>query len=262
MIHQLNEGYVKTEKHSGITAIEFFHPQSNSLPGKILDELSQEIHFAGQDDDCRLIILRSGGEGAFCAGASFDELAAITNEAEGAAFFYGFAKVINAMRKCPKFIIGRIHGKCVGGGVGIAAACDYAFALEGADVKLSELALGIGPFVVGPAIERKIGAAFFSQLSIDAASWHGADWAHRKGLYLELHHTVEGLEESVQCLTNSLLHSSPPAMAELKKVLWQGTEHWDKLLYERAAISGKLVLSDFTKNYIKAFKEKQAAKNK
>ena len=162
MIHQLNEGYVKTERHKSITTIEFFHPQSNSLPGKILEELSQEIHFAGQDDDCKLIILRSAGDRAFCAGASFDELTAITNEAEGTKFFRGFANVINAMRKCPKFIIGRIHGKCVGGGVGIAAACDYAFAVEGADVKLSELALGIGPFVVGPAIERKIGAAFLA----------------------------------------------------------------------------------------------------
>jgi methylglutaconyl-CoA hydratase len=260
MIHQLNEGYVKIEKHRGITTIEFFHPQSNSLPGKILEELSQEIHFAGQDDDCKLIILRSAGDRAFCAGASFDELMAITNHKEGTEFFSGFAKVINAIRKCPKFVIGRIHGKCVGGGVGIAAACDYAFALEGADVKLSELALGIGPFVVGPAIERKIGVSFFSQLSIDAASWHSADWARKKGLYLELHKTVEGMDESIHSLTTSLLHSSPAAMAELKKVLWQGTEHWDKLLHERAAISGRLVLSDFTKNYIKAFKEKQAAK--
>jgi methylglutaconyl-CoA hydratase len=209
MIHQLNEGYVKTEMHKGVTAIEFFHPQSNSLPGRILEELAKEIHIAGHDDDCRLIILRSGGNGAFCAGASFDELTAVANEAEGTKFFSGFANVINAMRKCPKFIIGRIHGKCVGGGVGLAAACDYAFALEGADVKLSELALGIGPFVVGPAVERKIGLAFFSQLSIDAASWHSADWAHRKGLYLELHHATEDLDESIQSLTSSLLHSSP-----------------------------------------------------
>lgn len=260
MIHQINNGYVKTEIHHGITTIEFFHPKSNSLPGKILEELAQEIHFAGQDGDCRLIILRSAGDQAFCAGASFDELAAITKEAEGTKFFLGFANIINAIRKCSKFVIGRIHGKCVGGGVGIAAACDYAFALEGADVKLSELSLGIGPFVVGPAIERKIGLAFFSQLSIDASSWHSSDWAHRKGLYLELHHSIEGLDESIQCLSSSLLHTSPQAMAELKKVLWQGTEHWDKLLHERAAISGKLVLSNFTKNYIKAFKEKQAAK--
>lgn len=260
MIHQIQQGYVKTETHQGVTAIEFFHTQSNSLPARILEELAQEIHFAGQRNDCKLILLRSGGDRAFCAGASFDELTAIANEAEGTRFFLGFANVINAIRKSPKFVIGRIHGKCVGGGVGIAAACDYSYALEGADIKLSELALGIGPFVVGPAIERKIGVAFFSQLCIDASSWHSADWAHRKGLFLELHHSVASLDESIQCLTTSLLHSSPAAMAALKKVLWQGTENWDKLLYERAAISGKLVLSDFTKNYIKSFKEKQAAK--
>ncbi|MBV9961520.1 MAG: enoyl-CoA hydratase/isomerase family protein [Parafilimonas sp.] len=261
MLHQLNDGYVKTETHQGITHIEFFHPQSNSLPGKILEELAKEIHVAGHDDDCKLIILRSAGDKAFCAGASFDELAAITNEKEGTKFFLGFANLINSIRKCSKFVIGRIHGKCVGGGVGLAAACDYSIALEGADIKLSELALGIGPFVVGPAIERKIGTAFFSQLSIDASSWHSADWAHRKGLFLELHHTQEGLDEAVQTLTTSLLHASSTAMAELKRVLWQGTQHWDTLLQERAAISGKLVLSDFTKNYINQFKTKQKAKS-
>lgn len=260
MIHQFNDGYVKTETHNGVTTIEFFHPQSNSLPGKILEELAQEIHFAGENDNCKLILLHSGGDRAFCAGASFDELASISNETEGTRFFLGFANVINAIRKCPKFVIGRIHGKCVGGGVGIAAACDYSFALEGADIKLSELALGIGPFVVGPAIERKIGTAFFSQLSIDASSWHSSDWAHRKGLYLELHHSVESLDESIQSLITSLLHTTSAAMVALKKVLWQGTENWDKLLHDRATISGKLVLSEFTKNYIKTFKEKQAAK--
>ncbi len=256
MIHQIQQGYVKTETHQGITSIEFFHPQSNSLPAKILEEIAQEIHIAGHDVDCKLIILKSAGDRTFCAGASFDELASISTETEGTKFFSGFANVINAMRKCSKFIIGRIQGKCVGGGVGLAAACDYAIALEGADVKLSELALGIGPFVVGPAVERKIGVAAFSQLSIDAASWHSCDWAKRKGLYAELHHDMESLEEGIQQLSFSLAHTSIRAMAELKKILWQGTEHWDKLLHERAAISGKLVLSDFTKNYIKQFKEK------
>jgi methylglutaconyl-CoA hydratase len=260
MIHQLNDGYVKTETHQGVTTIEFFHPQSNSLPGKILEELAKEIHAAGGDENCKIILIKSEGEKAFCAGASFDELVSITNETEGIKFFSGFANVINAMRKCPKFIVGRIHSKCVGGGVGIAAACDYAIALEGADVKLSELALGIGPFVVGPAIERKIGTAFFSQLAIDAASWHSAEWAHRKGLYLELHHSTENLEEAIQSLITSLLHGSAVAMAELKKVLWHGTEHWEVLLHERAAISGKLVLSDFTKNYIQQFKAKKLKK--
>lgn len=262
MIHNIEQGYVKTETHNGITTIEFFHPQSNSLPGKILEDLAQEIHFAGQHDHSKIILLKSGGDKAFCAGASFDELSSITNETEGTKFFLGFAHVINAMRKCPKFIIGRIHGKCVGGGVGIAAACDYSVALEGADIKLSELALGIGPFVVGPAIERKIGAAFFDQLSIDAKSWYSADWAHRKGLFLELYHSVESLDESIQTLITSLLYYSPLAMTELKKILWKGTEHWDQLLHERAAISGKLVISEFTKNYIKTFREKQAEKNK
>ncbi len=260
MIHSINDGYVKTESHKGIITIEFFHPQSNSLPAKILEELAQEIYVAGREDDCKLIILRSAGEKAFCAGASFDELMAIKTESEGTKFFNGFANVINAMRKCPQFIIGRIQGKCVGGGVGLAAACDYAFALEGADVKLSELSLGLGPFVVGPAVERKIGLAAFAQLSINAASWHSSEWAKRKGLFTELHSGIESMDESIQCLASSLLHSSPQAMAELKKVLWHGTEHWGKLLYERALISGKLVLSNFTKDYIQKFKEKQAAK--
>ncbi len=248
--------------HQGITTIEFFHPQSNSLPSKILNELAKEIHIAGCDDSCKIIILKSAGDKAFCAGASFDELSEIKNETEGLHFFSGFAHVINAMRKCPKFIIGRIQGKCVGGGVGLAAACDYAIALEGADVKLSELALGIGPFVVGPAIERKIGVAFFSQLSIDAASWHSADWARRKGLYTELHSSHENMEEAIQQLSFSLTHSSPHAMAELKKILWKGTENWDELLHERAIISGKLALSNFTKNYIQQFKNKHAVKNR
>lgn len=256
MIHEIQQGYVKTETHQGITKIEFFHPKSNSLPGKILEELALEIHAAGQEGDCKLIILCSAGYKAFCAGASFDELVAIKNETEGTRFFNGFATVINTMRKCSKFIIGRIHGKCVGGGVGLAAACDYTIALEGADIKLSELALGIGPFVVGPAVERKIGLAAFSQLSIDAACWHSSDWAKRKGLYTELHTTIESMEDAMQRMSFSLVHGSAAAMAELKKVLWQGTEHWDKLLYERAAISGKLVLSNFTKNYIQQFKEK------
>jgi methylglutaconyl-CoA hydratase len=260
MIHPLNDGYVKTEMHRDVTTIEFFHPQSNSLPAKILEELSKEIHAAGNDKDCKVILLRSAGEKAFCAGASFDELISITNESEGTRFFSGFANVINTMRKCSKLIIGRIQGKCVGGGVGLAAACDYAIALEGADVKLSELALGIGPFVVGPAIERKIGVACFSQLAIDAASWHSSDWARKKGLFTELHNNVESMDESIQKLSSFLLNGSTAAMAELKKILWHGTESWDTLLHERAAISGKLVLSDFTKNYIKQFKEKQALK--
>ena len=250
------EGHVKTEFHQGITTIEFFHLQSNSLPAKILSELAAAIKHAGDDPNTIVIILRSAGEKAFCAGASFDELAAIQNEAEGLKFFSGFANVINAMRTCPKFIIGRIHGKCVGGGVGLASSVDYAIAAEGAEVKLSELAVGIGPFVVGPAVERKIGTSAFSQLSVDATMWRNADWAKRKGLYAELHPNVDDMDESIKKLANTLMHSSPEAMAEMKKIFWNGTEHWDKLLIERAKISGRLVLSDFTKKAIAKFKTK------
>ena len=248
--------YVTTHIEHGINTIEFFHPQSNSLPGKILEELAREIHFAGTHDDTRVIILKSGGDKTFCSGASFDELVAIKNEAEGLKFFSGFANVINAMRKCPKFIIGRIQGKCVGGGVGIAAAVDYAIATDKAEVKLSELAVGIGPFVVGPAVERKIGTAAFSALAIDAASWRSSDWAKRKGLFAELHDSIENMDEAVDKLANTLAHSNPAAMADMKKIFWKGTEHWDELLKERAAISGKLVLSNFTRNAINKFKAK------
>jgi methylglutaconyl-CoA hydratase len=257
MLNSIREGYVKTDRHKGITTIEFFHPQSNSLPAKILRDLAAAITHAGEDPDCIVIILRSAGEKAFCAGASFDELVAIKNEKEGLHFFSGFAHVINAMRICPKFIIGRIHGKCVGGGVGLAAAVDYAIATEAAEIKLSELAIGIGPFVVGPAVERKIGTSAFSQLAINAALWRNADWARRKGLFAELHATTEGMDESIARLADVLMHSSPEAMAEMKKIFWKGTEHWDQLLMERAAISGKLVLSEFTRNAIEKFKAKR-----
>jgi len=251
-----DNGYVKSSIHNGITSIEFFHPQSNSLPSKILDDLAKEVHSAGNDKDTRVIIIRSAGEKVFCAGASFDELTAIKNSEQGMEFFSGFAHVINAMRKCPQFIIARIQGKCVGGGVGIVAAADYTIALEGADIKLSELAIGIGPFVVGPAIERKIGTAAFSQLAIDASLWRSADWAGKKGLFAELHHTIEGMDESLQRIADNLARSNPDAMSAMKKIFWEGTEDWDRLLAERAAISGKLVLSEFTKNAIQKFKKK------
>jgi methylglutaconyl-CoA hydratase len=249
-------GYVRSETHKGITTIEFFHPQSNAMPRRVLEDLANEIHASGADPDTLVILLRSGGEGAFCAGASFDELAQIEDEKRGFEFFSGFANVINAMRKCPKLIIGRIHGKCVGGGVGLAAAVDYAIAHENADIKLSELAVGIGPFVVGPAIERKIGSSAFSQLAIDAGMWRNGDWARRKGLYAELHPTVEGMDESVVRLANQLVHASPEAMKELKKIFWKDTDHWDELLSMRAAISGRLVTSSFTREAIAKIRSK------
>ena len=256
MTKDIINGYVNPETHNGITTIEFFHPQSNSLPRHLLKDLANEIHAAGTDKDTRVLVVRSGGDKTFCAGASFDEMSKIETKEKGYEFFSGFAEVINAMRKCPKFIIGRIQGKCVGGGVGLAASVDYAIATEASEVKLSELAIGIGPFVVGPAVQRKIGLSAFSQLAIDSSMWRNGDWARRKGLFAECHPTIEGMDESIQRLSHQLAHSSPEAMSEMKKIFWHGTEDWDHLLIKRAEISGRLVLSHFTKTAITKFKTK------
>lgn len=252
----MEKAYVKSSIQHGLCSIEFFHPQSNSLPGVLLQELAAAIRAAGTNADCRLLLLRSQGQKAFCAGASFDELSQLKNQVEGLQFFSGFAEVINAMRTCGKIIIGRIHGKCVGGGVGLAAAVDYALATEEAAVKLSELAVGIGPFVVGPAVERKIGLSAFSQLALDATGWRSANWAHERGLFAELYADTNGLDEGINRLVSQLLNSSEQALRALKTVFWQNTEHWDQLLMERAAISGKLILSEASKKAIESFKKR------
>ncbi len=248
--------YVKTTINEGVGTIEFFHPQSNSLPGHILSKLSATITKAGKDNNIQVIILKSAGDRAFCAGASFDELIAINNEASGKQFFSGFANVINAARKCPKFIIGRVQGKAVGGGVGMASATDYCFATKFASTKLSELAIGIGPFVVGPAVERKIGTSSFSAMSINATKWFDSSWAREKGLYTEVFDSTDEMDAEIEKLAATLSQSNPEAMQGLKKIMWAGTDHWDTLLMERAENSGKLVLSDFTKNAIEKFKAK------
>jgi len=248
--------FVKLNTKNGIGTIEFFHPQSNSLPGNILAELSATITKAGIDDNIKVIVLKSAGERAFCAGASFDELVAIDSPENGKKFFSGFANVINAARKCPKFIIGRVQGKAVGGGVGMASATDYCFATKFAAVKLSELAIGIGPFVVGPAVEHKVGTSAFSALTINATKWFDASWAREKGLYIEVFETTQEMDTEIEKLASTLSESNPEAMKGLKKVMWEGTDHWDTLLMERAASSGKLVLSNFTKNAIEKFKAK------
>ena len=248
--------YVKINTENGIGTIEFFHPQSNSLPGHILAELASTITKAGKDDNIKVIILKSAGERAFCAGASFDELVAIDTPENGKKFFSGFANVINAARKCPKFIIGRVQGKAVGGGVGMASATDYCFATKFASAKLSELAIGIGPFVVGPAVERKIGTSAFSAMTINATKWFDAEWAREKGLYTEIFDSLEEMDIEIEKLATTLSNSNPEAMEGLKKVMWQGTDHWDTLLMERAVSSGTLVLSDFTRNAINKFKTK------
>lgn len=248
--------YVKINTENGIGTIEFFHPQSNSLPGHILAVLATTIAKAGEDDNIKVIILKSAGERAFCAGASFDELVAIDTPENGKKFFSGFANVINAARKCPKFIIGRVQGKVVGGGVGMVSATDYCFATKFASAKLSELAIGIGPFVVGPAVEHKVGKSAFSAMTINATKWFDANWAREKGLYTEIYDSSEEMDIEVEKLATTLSKSNTEAMEGLKKVMWQGTDHWDTLLMERAVSSGTLVLSDFTRNAIAKFKNK------
>lgn len=258
----MTEAYVNSRIEDGIGIIEFYHPQSNSLPAHILGRLAETITDLSGNAAVQVILLRSAGEKVFCAGASFDELAAISNEAEGLRFFSGFAQVINAMRKAPQLVIARIQGKCIGGGVGLAAAADYAIATTDAAIRLSELAVGIGPFVVGPAVERKMGLSAFSQLSIDAGRWRSAEWAGRNGLFAEVYTDMAGVDDAVAKLANSLADSSPAAMHALKKIFWQGTEHWDNLLHERATISGRLILSDYSKTFIQQFKAAAAAKKK
>ena len=248
------EAYVQYTIDGSIATVEFFHPEQNSLPGTILAQLANTITEVGNMSEVKVIILKSGGERTFCAGASFKELIAIEDAATGKVFFSGFANVINAMRKCPKFILGRIQGKTVGGGVGIAASTDYCMATQFASIKLSELNVGIGPFVVSPAIERKMGVSALSQIAIDANTFYDANWAREKGLYAQVFESIEAMDEAVQAFAEHLCTYNPEAMLEMKKIFWRGTENWDELLAERAAISGRLVLSDFTKDKLQKFK--------
>jgi methylglutaconyl-CoA hydratase len=250
----MKDAYVKYSVENKIGTIDFFTPQQNSLPGKTLSDLASIIEEAGKDQNASVLILKSSVNKTFCAGAFLDELIMIENEEQGFRFFNGFATVINAMRRCPKFIIGRIHGKAIGGGVGLAGSCDYSFGTIRSEIKLSELSIGIGPFVVGPAIERKIGAAAAYELTIDATNFRSAEWAKEKGLFAGIFDTEELMDESIDKLANTLAASSPEAMAEIKKSFWHGTEHWNELLQERAAISGRLVLSDHTRKFIQQFK--------
>ena len=251
----MDNGTVLTSRRENIATITFYHPASNSFPASLLDGLIENINRVSNDNTIQIIILQSQGEKAFCAGASFDELVAIKNLEEGKQFFSGFANLINTMRKCPKLIIGRVQGKAVGGGVGIIATCDYCFATENADIKLSELTIGIGPFVIEPAITRKTGIAAFSKLTLDATDWHTAYWAKENGLFSRVFENVREMDEYVESLSKKLASYNPEALTVMKKVLWEETEHWDNLLLKRAEISGQLVLSDFTKNALQKFKK-------
>ena len=248
MLTSDKNGSLLTTIENKIATVQFGHPASNSFPRVLLDRLTNELTLLSDNSQISIIVLKSEGSGAFCAGASFDELLEVSTIDEGTRFFTGFANLINAMRSCKKIIIGRIQGKAVGGGVGIIAACDYALATQESAVKLSELAIGIGPFVIEPAVSRKIGKIAMSEMALDAHEWKTASWAHQKGLYAKLLETQEELDLEVTAFSQKLANYNPDALTEMKKVFWEGTAHWDKLLKERAAISGKMVLSDFTKN--------------
>lgn len=252
MSSQNAKGSISIFIDAKVATIEFGHPASNSFPAQLLQELTKTIETLGQNPEVTVLVLKSQGTAAFCAGASFDELLAVSNETEGKNFFSGFAHLINAMRKCPKLIIGRVQGKVVGGGVGIAAACDYVVASQEASIKLSELAIGIGPFVIEPAVSRKIGRTAFTELTISATEWKSAAWAKEKGLYAQIVVTHEDLDLAITDLANKIAGYNPEAVAEIKKIIWEGTTHWDSLLIERAAITGKLVLSEATKTALRS----------
>ena len=254
-MQEIQTPYVRYQVLNNVGTIEFFTAQHNAMPMAILRQLAETIEKAGADLNSKVLVLKTAGDKTFCAGASFDELLLIQNEAEGHAFFSGFAKVINAMRKCPKFIIGRVQGKAIGGGVGLAACCDYTYATTEASIKLSELAVGIGPFVVAPAIERKIGKSATYELAIDATNFRTAEWALQKGLYTQIFSSIHLMDQAIEKIAFTLSASSTHAMAEIKNAFWQGTENWDQFLLDRAAISGRLIVTDEAKSYLQAFKK-------
>lgn len=251
------EGHVKVTRNHQVSEIEFFHPAQNSMPGHLLKKLADTITEEGRKENVMLIILKSYGDRTYCAGASFTELAGIKDLHSGKQFFSGFANVINAIRKCPKIVIGRVQGKAVGGGVGLAAACDFTMATKYASVRLSELAVGIGPFVIGPAVERKVGLSAFSQMALQASEWQTAEWAKQKGLFMEVFDSIEQLDDYIEHFVKDLLSKSPLALEGLKKVFWEGTSHWDQLLEERAEASGSLILTSYAKDAIAAFLQKE-----
>ncbi len=255
MTMENSNGWLTTTIENKIANIEFGHPASNSFPGELLSRLTSELSNLSTNVEVSVIVLQSSGTGAFCAGASFDELLAVSNQEEATRFFSGFANLINAMRTCSKIIVGRIHGKAVGGGVGIASACDYALATTGSSIKLSELAIGIGPFVIEPAVTRKIGKSAMSEMTLEASEWKSAAWANQKGLYAKVFETITELDNETEAFAKKLSGYNPDSLVELKKILWEGTENWDTVLHERAQISGKLILSDFSKKALNQLKK-------
>ena len=252
----MNEGHVKTNVQDGLATISFYHPSHNSLPGHLLAELASEITKAGKEESVKVILVKSEGNRTFCAGASFDELISIGDFPTGKNFFMGFANVINAIRTCGKVVVGRVQGKTVGGGVGLASAMDYTIATRYASVRLSELAVGIGPFVVGPAVERKVGRSAFVHMSLNPSEWQTAEWAKNNHMFAEAFESIEQMDAYLEEFIGKLLSYNPSALAEIKRVAWEGTSHWDELLESRAEVSGKLILSEYAKSAIQKFKAK------
>ncbi|MBK0371043.1 enoyl-CoA hydratase/isomerase family protein [Flavobacterium agrisoli] len=247
-------GSIQTAIHNSIATVTFYHPLGNSFPAALLQKLASEFDDLSQNAAVKVIVLQSKGATVFCAGASFDELLAVKNEEEGKVFFSGFAHLILAMISCSKIIIGRVQAKAVGGGVGIIAACDYVVAASESSLKLSELSIGIGPFVIEPVVSYKIGKTNFAKMCLEAKQWHTADWAQQNGLFSKVV-AKEQVDDAVLQLANELASFNPEALFEIKKIIWNETHHWKELLFERAKISGQLVLSDFTKNALLAFKK-------
>ncbi|WP_291967603.1 enoyl-CoA hydratase/isomerase family protein [Maribacter sp.] len=255
MVTTRKNGSLYTRIDGKVAHVEFGHPASNSFVSELLERLTDTINELSENDGISVILLKSEGEKAFCAGASFDELLAVSNLEEGKAFFSGFAHVINAMRKCKKVIVGRVHGKTVGGGVGLAAACDYVYSNVNSSIKLSELSIGIAPLVIAPAVARKIGNAAMGEMSLAPTEWKSAYWAQEKGLFNKVFDSAQEMDKELDFFIHKLASYNAEALTEWKKVLWEGTDHWDTLLTDRAAITGKLALSDFTRNALSKFKK-------
>lgn len=252
----MSNGSLYTKIQNKVATVTFFHPAGNSMPSELLNRLEKAFYELDKNEEVCVIVLQSEKEKTFCAGASFDELLAISTLEEGKLFFSGFAKVINAMRLCKKPIIGRVQGKAVGGGVGLIAACDYSLATERASVKLSELSIGIGPFVIAPAVERKIGVAALAEMTFEPNNWKTAYWAKEKGLFAHVYESISELDREIDLFSERLASYNPEALFAMKNSMWEGTEHWDNLLIERAAVSGKLVLSEATRSALQKFKKK------
>lgn len=255
----MENGFVQHTFNNNISEITFGHSKSNSLPGEILERLAETILEAGKSSDTKAILLKSDGEKAFCAGASFDELLTIEDLETSQNFFGGFAKVLNAMRNCGKLVIVRVQGKTTGGGVGIACAADYCFATESAAMALTEINLGIGPFVIGPYVERKIGKSAYSAMSVDA-DFRSAEWCKNHDVYHSVSETIEEMDEKLQEFLGKLSERNSDALALIKKVSWEGTEHFDELMPERIHMSASLILEDSAKKNIASIKERLKAK--